>query len=168
MAPAPDAGPPRGATALAGLRARAVTRAQGVTAAARSGAALLGEAREAVRAVRLLTARTDALVAELEEPLRALAPGLRRLAAVLDDPVVADLPVTLRRLQDDLLPVLRTLADTHDRVASVAGQTDRIMSFVDETGRSLAGMTGTSRPGRRRPAAPIVTAAPIVLGPAAG
>lgn len=98
-------------------------RAAAATAAGlvRSGTALVAEARETVQAYHRLAVRAEALLDDLEEPLRELAPGLRRLATVLDDPVVDDLPDTVRRLQRDLLPVLRTLADTSERVAFVTG-----------------------------------------------
>ena len=124
---------------------------------ARGGVELVADTRETVQAFRRLALRADAIVAELEEPLLALAPGLRRLAAVLDDPVVEDLPATLRQVQDDVLPVLRTLAETHERVAFIAGQTERIMTFVDDTGRSLAGLPGAALLGRRRPSARVIT-----------
>lgn len=144
---------------------------------------VLVQTRDAVQAVHRLAVRSDAIVAELEEPLLALAPGLRRLAGVLDDPVVDDLPdllrtvrddvlpglrrmatvlddpvvddlpSTIRQVQEDVLPVLRTLADTHERVAFIAGQTDRIMTFVDDASRSLAGLPGAALLGRRRAAA---------------
>jgi ABC-type transporter Mla subunit MlaD len=104
-------------------------------------------------------ARIDGIVTELEEPLKALAPGLQRLAVVLDDPVVEELPTTLRQVQADILPVLRTLADTHERVAVIAGSTERIMTFVDETSRTLAGLPGAALLGRRK-AAPRVIVPP--------
>jgi len=115
---------------------------------------VVGQARETVAAVHRVAVRVDGLIEELEEPLVALAPGLRRLAAVLDDPVVSDLPDTLRSVQDDLLPLLRTLADTHERVAFIAGSTERIMTFVDETSRTLGGLPGAGLLGRRRASGP--------------
>ena len=117
-------------------------------------AAVVDEARQTLAVVHRAAVRVDALVEELEEPLRALAPGLSRVATVLDDPVVDDLPATLRAVQDDLLPVLRTLADTHERVAYIAGSTDRIMAFVDETSRTLSGLPGAGLLGRRRASGP--------------
>lgn len=131
--------------------------AAGVSGAARGGVALITEARETVQALHRLVLRVDTIVAELEEPLLALAPGLRRLAVALDDPLVSTLPATLRQVQDDVLPVLRTLAETHERVAFIAGQTERIVTFVDDTGRSLAGLPGAALLGRRRPAARVIT-----------
>lgn len=113
---------------------------------------LVGEARETLATVNRLAVRVDAMAQELEEPLRALVPGLSRLAVVLDDPVVDDLPDTVRRVKTDLLPVLRTLAETHERVAFIAGSTERIISFVDETSRTIGLLPGAALLGRRRPA----------------
>jgi ABC-type transporter Mla subunit MlaD len=110
------------------------------------------QSRETVATMHRLATRMDSLVAELEEPMKALAPGLTRLAAVLDDPIVEELPDTLRKVQEDVLPVLRTLADTHERVAFIAGSTERIMAFVDETGRTIAGIPGAALLGRRKAA----------------
>ncbi len=106
------------ASTAAGQASAAAGRASGLV---RSATTLVAEARETVQAYHRLARRADALITDLEEPLRELAPGLRRLATVLDDPLVDDLPSTLRQVQHDLLPVLRTLADTHERVAFVAG-----------------------------------------------
>lgn len=142
------------ATAAGSLAGEA---AAGVSGAVRGGVALITEARETVQALHRLVLRVDTIVAELEEPLLALAPGLRRLAVALDDPLVSTLPATLRQVQDDVLPVLRTLAETHERVAFIAGQTERIVTFVDDTGRSLAGLPGAALLGRRRPAARVIT-----------
>jgi ABC-type transporter Mla subunit MlaD len=108
------------------------------------------QSRETVATMHRLALRMDSLVAELEEPMKALAPGLARLATVLDDPIVEELPDTLRKVQEDVLPVLRTLADTHERVAFIAGSTERIMAFVDETGRTIAGIPGAALLGRRK------------------
>jgi ABC-type transporter Mla subunit MlaD len=122
-----------------------------LSGAVRGLADVAAQARETVVTVNRLATRLDGLVEELEEPLKALAPGLSRLAVVLDDPVVEELPDTLRKVQADVLPVLRTLADTHERVAFIAGSTERIMTFVDETSRTIAGLPGAALLGRRRP-----------------
>ena len=124
-----------------------------LTAAVRSLGEVVHTARDTAQTVNRLATRLDSLVEELEEPLRALAPGLRRLAVVLDDPIVESLPDTLAKVQADVLPVLRTLADTHERVAFIAGQTERIMTFVDDTSRTFAQLPGAALLGRRRPAA---------------
>jgi hypothetical protein len=105
-------------------------------------------------------------VEELEEPLRAVAPGLTRLAKVLDDPVVEDLPDTLRKVQADLLPVLRTVADTHERVAFIAGSTERMMGFVEDTSRTFSGLPGAGCSAcAARPVAPQAAARPAARRP---
>ncbi len=139
-------------TAYALLQAQADLLAQlpdlvgSLTGAVRGLGETVQQARETIAAVQRLTARMDGIVAELEQPLRDLAPGLRTLATVLDDPVVEDLPDTLRRIQQDVLPVLRTVADTHEKV-------DRMMGLAD----SLGGLPLGGLLGRRRPPPPTGT-----------
>lgn len=79
------------------------------------------EVRAAARSARRVAERADRLLDDIEQPLRAVAPGLRRLADLLDDPVVADAPETLRRFRDDVLPAVRALRETQQRVAGFAG-----------------------------------------------
>src|SRR3954452_10564928 len=105
---------------------------------------------ETVQTMNTMLARIDGIVTELEEPLKALAPGMTRVAAILDSPGVDDIPANLQQVQADILPVLRTLADTHERVAFIAGSTERIMTFVDETSRTIAGLPGAALLGRRK------------------
>lgn len=136
-----------------------------LTGAVRSLSDLVHQARETVVTVNRLVTRLDGLVEELEGPLRALAPGLSRLAIVLDDPIVEDLPDTLRRVQADALPVLRTMAETHERVAFIAGSTERIVSFVDDTSRSLAGLPGAALLGRRARGSRVVPGAVLPSDP---
>src|SRR3954454_21480502 len=106
---------------------------------------------DTVTRMNAMLVRVDGIVTELEEPLTTQAPGMQRLAAVLDDPIVDELPETLKQVQADILPVLRTLADTHERVAVIAGSTKRLMSFVYDTSLPIPGLPGAALlPGRRR------------------
>ena len=143
------------------------TAVTALTGAVRHLGEVVGEARETLAAVHRLAVRLDSVAQELDEPLRALAPGLRRLAVVLEDPAVEQLPDTLRQVQRDVLPVLQTLAETSQRVQVVAGSTERIMSFVDETSRTFGGLPGAGLLGRRRPpsAGPVTTARPMPPAP---
>jgi ABC-type sulfate transport system permease subunit len=79
---------------------------------------------------------------------------MRTMATILEDPVIATVPSTLAQVQRDILPVLRTLADTNERVAFIAGSTERIMTFVDDTSRTIAGLPGAALLGRRKPSTP--------------
>ena len=128
---------------------------QSLSAAVHNLADVTAGAKETVVALNRLVRRMDGIITELEEPLKALAPGMRTVAAVLDDPIVETIPDTLAQVQRDILPVLRTLADTNERVAFIAGSTERIMTFVDETSRTIAGLPGAALLGRRsKPATP--------------
>ena len=122
---------------------------------------------DTVARTNAMLGRLDGIVTELEQPLKDLAPGLTKLAVILDDPIIDDLPQTLRQVQADVLPVLRTLADTHERVAFIAGQTERIMTFVDETSRTIAHLPGAALLGRRnRPRGAVVVEGAVVESPA--
>jgi hypothetical protein len=111
---------------------------------------------DTVQTMNRMVARIDGIVGELEAPLKALGPGMTRMAAILDNPMVEEIPATLKQVQADILPVLRTLADTHERVAFIAGSTERIMTFVDETSRTLAGLPGAALLGRRKSAPKVI------------
>ena len=96
------------------------------------------EARDAVAQLQRVGARLESMLDEVEQPVKDLAPGLRRVGQVLDDPVVDELPDTVRRVREDLLPL----------VATLRGTTDALTGF---TARSLLGGV------RRRPDVPPIT-----------
>jgi ABC-type transporter Mla subunit MlaD len=70
-------------------------------------------AKETVQTMSRLAGKMEGLVDEL-------TPGLHRVAQVLDDPVMSTLPEALTQVRRDLLPVLRMIADTNERIASLA------------------------------------------------
>jgi ABC-type transporter Mla subunit MlaD len=78
-------------------------------------------ASETISSAQRTAERLEQLVEELEEPVRALRPGLERVGKVLDDPVVDTVPDTLRRIHDDLMPMIASLRQAQSRVGSVAG-----------------------------------------------
>jgi ABC-type transporter Mla subunit MlaD len=78
-------------------------------------------ARQTIDSAQRIAERLELLVEELEEPVRALKPGLERVGRVLDDPVVDTVPDTLRRIHDDLLPLIHGLRQAQERVGSVTG-----------------------------------------------
>jgi ABC-type transporter Mla subunit MlaD len=78
------------------------------------------EAKDTVARLSRLGERLEGILDEVEQPVKDLAPGLRRVGAVLDDPAVSDLPDTVRRVREDLLPLVASLrggADVLDRFA---------------------------------------------------
>ena len=76
-------------------------------------------ASETITSAQRTAERLEELVEELEEPVRALRPGLERVGRVLDDPVVDTVPDTLRRIHDDLMPLIAGLRQAQSRVGSV-------------------------------------------------
>lgn len=78
-------------------------------------------ARETIESAQRIAGRLEVLVDELEEPVRALRPGLERVGMVLDDPAIDTVPDTLRRIHDDLMPLISGLRQAQARVGSVTG-----------------------------------------------
>jgi ABC-type transporter Mla subunit MlaD len=78
-------------------------------------------ARETIESAQRIAERLENLVEELEEPVRALKPGLERVGKVLDDPAIDTVPDTLRRIHDDLMPLISGLRQAQTRVGSVTG-----------------------------------------------
>ena len=78
-------------------------------------------ARDTIASAQRTAERLETLVEELEEPVRALKPGLERVGRVLDDPVVDTVPDTLRRIHDDLMPLIHGLRLAQERMGSVSG-----------------------------------------------
>ena len=76
-------------------------------------------ARETIESAQRTTERLEGLVEELQQPVRALKPGLERVGRVLDDPAVDTVPETLRRIHDDLMPLIAGLRRAQARVGSV-------------------------------------------------
>jgi hypothetical protein len=83
--------------------------------------AAVGVASETIASAQRTAERLEELVEELEEPVRALRPGLERVGRVLDDPAVDTVPDTLRRVHEDLMPLIHGLRQAQARVDSVTG-----------------------------------------------
>jgi ABC-type transporter Mla subunit MlaD len=96
------------------------------------------DARDTVARLQRLGSRLESILDEVEEPVKDLAPGLRRVGRMLEDPVVDEIPETVRKLREDLLPL----------VATLRGTTDVLGAF---SARSLLGGV------RRRPETPPTT-----------
>jgi len=81
----------------------------------------VGVASTTIASAQRTAERLEELVEELEEPVRALRPGLERVGRVLDDPAVDTVPDTLRRIHEDLMPLIHGLRQAQSRVGSVTG-----------------------------------------------
>ena len=75
---------------------------------------------EATAGAKETVATMSRLAHKMEGLVDELTPGLQRVAVVLDDPVMSTLPEALTKVQRDLLPVLRTIAETNERIASLS------------------------------------------------
>jgi ABC-type transporter Mla subunit MlaD len=78
-------------------------------------------ARDTIASAQRTAEKLEGLVEELEEPVRALRPGLERVGKVLDDPAIDTVPDTLRRIHDDLMPLIAGLRQAQTRMGSVTG-----------------------------------------------
>jgi ABC-type transporter Mla subunit MlaD len=94
----------------------------------------VGVASTTIASAQRTAERLEELVEELEEPVRALRPGLERVGKVLDDPAVDTLPDTLRRIHDDLMPLISGLRSAQARVDTVTGLLRRRRPHVGEPG----------------------------------
>ena len=96
-----------------------------LNAAVRELIAATAVATETISSAQRTAERLEQLVDELEEPVRALRPGLERVGRVLDDPAVETVPDTLRRIHDDLMPLIGSLRQAQSRVGAVTGMLRR-------------------------------------------
>jgi ABC-type transporter Mla subunit MlaD len=78
-------------------------------------------AKDTIASAQRTAERLETLVEELEEPVRQLKPGLERVGRVLDDPAVDTVPETLRRIHDDLMPLIHGLRLAQERMGTVTG-----------------------------------------------
>ncbi len=87
----------------------------------RALAEVVATGSETLLVVQRLALRVDRIVDELEAPVLALAPGLRRAAVALDDPIVGTIPDTVRVLQAEVMPLLRAMNETQARLQALPG-----------------------------------------------
>jgi ABC-type transporter Mla subunit MlaD len=91
--------------------------------------AIVAQARETFDTLNRIANRADALLDELEEPVAELLPGLRKAAEVLSDPVIGQIPETVRTVTEDVVPVVRGLREAQERITGIATATERLTGF---------------------------------------
>ena len=96
-------------------------------------------ARDTVASAQRTAEKLEELVEELEEPVRALRPGLERVGKVLDDPAIDTVPDTLRRIHEDLMPLIAGLRQAQTRMGSVTGLLRRRATTDDDPAEGTAG-----------------------------
>jgi hypothetical protein len=82
--------------------------------------------------VRYLTdglAALSNLVVRVDNVMDELEPGLKRVARALDNPAIDAVPETIRKIQENALPVIKQLRDTQARIAAIADSTGRLASL---------------------------------------
>jgi ABC-type transporter Mla subunit MlaD len=94
-------------------------------------------ASETIASAQRTAERLEELVGELEAPVRALRPGLERVGRVLDDPAVDTVPDTLRRINEDLMPLISALRQAQSRVGTVTGILRRRVRPEDPAGHDV-------------------------------
>jgi hypothetical protein len=98
---------------------------------------VVASARDTFAASQRVSARLESIIEEMEEPVLALKPGLERLAVILEDPAVDTVPDTLRKINEQVLPLVKGIQDTQLKVHSVA-------MLAEEASTRLAGLPGLS------------------------
>src|SRR5437764_1097495 len=78
---------------------------ESLSAAVRNLADVTAGAKETVETMNRVAHRVENIVEELERPLKALGPGMDRIAKVLDDPIMSTVPDAINQVRRDLLPV---------------------------------------------------------------
>ena len=99
---------------------------------------------DSLAAVQRMAVRAEKLLDEVE-------PGIKRVARAIDDPIIDEIPDTLREIQTSVLPALKSFRDTQSKITAIADSTTR-----------LAGLPGAALFGLRRPG-PVVPADPEAL-----
>jgi ABC-type transporter Mla subunit MlaD len=96
---------------------------------------VVASARDTLASSQRVSAHLERIVDEMEEPILALKPGLERLAVVLSDPAVDTVPDTLRKINEDVLPLVQGIRETQGKVNNIA-------TLAEETSNRLAGLPG--------------------------
>lgn len=97
-----------------------------------------------------LVRRLDRLTEPLEEPLTALAPRLNALVPLLDEEVLAQLPLVLDAVHRNAVPALEVIGQTQAQVASIASSVERLMHVMDDTLTRLQELPGMGLVNRLR------------------
>jgi chromosome segregation ATPase len=66
---------------------------------------MLAALKDTLASAQRVSTRIDEILDDIEEPVRALRPGIIRLAAALDSPVIDRIPATLEAIEAAVLPV---------------------------------------------------------------
>jgi ABC-type transporter Mla subunit MlaD len=119
-----------------------------LTSALRNLTEVVTKAGETVSAVNRVVLRVDALLEEIEPQARELItemkPGLHKVATIINDPVMDEIPGTLASINRDIMPIVKAMADTQAKVAGIAATTDRMMGLLDDLQDRVSHLPGAN------------------------
>ena len=92
------------------------------------------DAVETVSNSRRVTERVNVLIDELEGPIRDLIPAINRVTEILNDPAIAEIPITIARVQAEANPILDGIGSVRHTASSAR---DRGRRMVDGTVRRI-------------------------------
>jgi chromosome segregation ATPase len=96
----------------------------------------LAASRESAASAQRVTSRVEAALDEIEEPIRALRPGLERLGAVLDSPVVDRIPAMLEAIEATVMPIAGGVERTRARWGAVKDRARGLLAPIRSRARS--------------------------------
>ncbi|HEY5857656.1 MAG TPA: hypothetical protein VIW24_27395 [Aldersonia sp.] len=85
------------------------------------------DAVETVSNSRRVTERVDALIDELEGPIRDLIPAINRVTEILNDPAIAEIPATIARVQAEANPILDGIGSVRHTASSARARGRRMI-----------------------------------------
>src|SRR5664280_203164 len=109
------------------------------------------EALAALPGILVALNRSLRTFADTANQARDTALAVQRVTALMENPLVEEVPDALRRLQHELLPILTGILDSQKTIAGIAASTDGIKKFVEDMGGRLAGISGAAARGMRWP-----------------
>lgn len=82
---------------------------------------LTAATKETMESALRVSSRIEAVLDEIEEPIRALRPGIERLSVALDHSAVDRVPDTLTAIEQSVLPISAAMTRWQARWQAVAG-----------------------------------------------
>jgi ABC-type transporter Mla subunit MlaD len=92
----------------------------------------LASSKDTAATAQLVLARLDSVLDDIEEPLRAMRPGLQRLSVALDSPVIDRLPATLEAIERTVLPIAAQFERTNERAHAMGARWARRWAVLRE------------------------------------
>jgi ABC-type transporter Mla subunit MlaD len=112
----------------------------------RSLSETLAYSKDTAASAQRVIARLESVLDDIEEPVRAMRPGLQRLSVALDSPVIDRLPATLETIERTVLPVAARIEQTSERAHAMGARwalrTGPLRKYVARVRSAARGPTG--------------------------